>query len=126
MDGSWPHEVYPDDHRDIESDTRISRVFYPSLRVKAGPIQQKPLSAVRIEAVIVVCALTGSNRRPAGCKPAALPAELKALKGHGSRLSCSQAVDKASICLGGKRKPLNVGLFTPAETMAGTDRRRTT
>ena len=27
------------------------------------------------------CALTGSNRRPAGCKPAALPAELKARNG---------------------------------------------
>ena len=28
--------------------------------------------------ILLLCALTGSNRRPAGCKPAALPAELKA------------------------------------------------
>lgn len=51
----------------------------PQPEGKTGSIREKPPSAVRIEVVIVMCALTGSNRRPAGCKPAALPAELKAL-----------------------------------------------
>ena len=50
----------------------------PQPEGKTGSIREKPPSAVRIEVVIVMCALTGSNRRPAGCKPAALPAELKA------------------------------------------------
>ena len=39
---------------------------------------QRPLTMRGFCITQILCALTGSNRRPAGCKPAALPAELKA------------------------------------------------
>ena len=62
----------------------ITRAIWPRARGNAAKqqAQQKvPLAISRkrdFPNFSILCALTGSNRRPAGCKPAALPAELKA------------------------------------------------